>query len=160
MIDKVPTDSLYKFVFLSGIVSLLFITGWYFNQIDKITTDIININVENQTNKAEMEYLNRDIALIDSVDPNLERSLILSKRYYELEKKVYKVDGGLDEISKKDQWLSRIKKSFWFIISLHLIWIGCGVYFWYNRLQKYNDEIIKIELEMIELELRDKKKES
>jgi hypothetical protein len=165
---KPPTDNLYKFMAIFGL--LIFILSyipivhsqqleleWTILQCDfdtNVTNPLNNMGIEMKT---QTESLNKILQLINKKD-NAEAAINIEKANKMLENidiPDFKTKlGHFDEMIKRMNIL--IKKDVFIKYELYLgiisgivgfILMCLGFYFWYSKLQKYQDMIIKKEAE-------------
>jgi hypothetical protein len=165
---KPPTDNLYKFMAIFGLL-IFFLsyvpiihsqqqelewTIWLCDFNTNVTNPINNIGIEIQTLKEVVNKMSQSIKKKDAagVDSNIEEA---KKKLEYIDVSDFKEKlSHLDELTKKASIL--LKKNAFIKYELYLgiisgivgfISMCLGFYFWYSKLQKYQDMIIKKEAE-------------
>jgi len=143
-IFKPPTDNLYKFVAISGL--LIFLASFIFPQI--LYKDYLIKFAEIQ---GELRVLERQVDALDNVTDTASDDPVRRKEAdVEINRRESEIDKGLAEVLRNRELrvaLSNYARRwdlFGFIgMPFGLVMMMSGFYFWYSRLQKYEDKLIK-----------------
>ena len=141
---NLPTDNLYKFTAIVGVVVLL--VSVYFPIIKSRELKLAMIEIENQTKilRIETEYLEYITKNIKSAkeDRKIEKEDIVSKSFI--------IKSKLQEILSKTKQLDILEEDYYIIIKLQkicmligLILSISGFILWYFKIQKYLDRQLK-----------------
>jgi len=120
-----PTDNLYKFCSISGLVIILICMYFGINSIQELEAESINLNTDVQVFTLEMRFLSRDIDLInfkieeetkkakEDINftdlPHQQELDIYQQKLVEQGKKQLLIDGKIDLINKKLWWMHMYK---------------------------------------------------
>ncbi|CAZ96801.1 hypothetical protein [Zobellia galactanivorans] len=130
-IPNLPTDNLYKFLSIFGLILFVFGTYLYNTKPNEIYLKVDDYNVKNQILKTNTEK--------DSII-NLHQELINEK---------IKLNVLEEQINRDIKRLPKELKMYSVIAIIGLIMIGFGFFKWYFKTQYYNDKILKNESEKL-----------
>jgi len=141
---KPPTDNLYKFIAISGL--LIFLASSIFPQIvyKDYAMKFAEIEGDLRVMQNQLDTLNR------IMDTEPDDPLANKENDIEIKRRVIELDKGLAEVLRKRELrvalsdYARRWQLFGYIgMSLGLVMMGGGFYLWYSRLQKYEDKLMK-----------------
>lgn len=141
---KPPTDNLYKFIAISGL--LIFLASFIFPQIlyKDYAMKFAEIEGDLRVMQKQLDTLN-SIMETEPDDP-----LQKKENDIEINRRVIELDRGLAEVVRKREFrvalsdYARRWQLFGYIgMSFGLVMMSGGFYFWYSRLQKYEDKRMK-----------------
>jgi len=163
-IPNLPTDNLYKFMAIFGLV--IIISGFYFYTtiIDKYSLAASSLIKEEGILKIETEYLSDEVALLETRieiangqgDKNILNNVLADYKAVKdelkqkeiaresIEQKIYDL-----EFIEKD--VNAIKAYHFGAIGLGMVLMVYGFWLWYSKLQYYQDLIIRREVGGIEI---------
>lgn len=162
MIDKLPMDNLYKFIVIAGMLLLTLPFTLYpviqkydienyelIRKLEKLNDSMDEIiKSENEIHKEikNNNYFNKKKTIEDlKVLELLERYLKDIKNLKEKEKEVE----GLGKFLVETKYIKIIKTIAIISPILGLLLIGCGSILWYNKTQKWQDKLLRKEVEGI-----------
>ena len=140
-IPNFPTDNLYKFMALSGLALLL--ASILFIEINLSRFDELSNQIE--AKQKQVTFL-RDLAKTSDNEANINH----------LEEGIAIIKENEILISQLNVLLNRLSKHLWsmfFLSGLGLSTSIAGFWLWYTRLQKFQDEVLQLNLEKTKLEL-------
>lgn len=141
---KPPTDNLYKFIAISGL--LIFLASFVFPQIlgREYVTKVAEVEGGLRVLENESAYITRLRSQSDDQNQKAEDNSEIKQREARFDK-VAEVRKK-HEISKALSAEVRRWKLFGIIgMSLGIVLMAGGFYLWYSRLQKYQDKLLKRE---------------
>ncbi|TRZ65045.1 MAG: hypothetical protein D4Q79_00145 [Spirochaetia bacterium] len=163
-IPNLPTDNLYKFMAIFGLV--IIISGFYFYTtiIDKYSLAASSLIKEEGILKIETDYLSDEVALLETRieiangqgDKNILNNVLADYKAVKdelkqkeiaresIEQKIYDL-----EFIEKD--VNAIKAYHFGAIGLGMVLMVYGFWLWYSKLQYYQDLIIRREVGGIEI---------
>jgi len=140
-----PTDNLYKFLAISGLMIFCFFVIWPELQTYKLEQRKIEILGEQEVIKHEIDYINQDLDRIKQGEITFEKFFPILKQSREIAIKTA-------QISTKSKLLeltnARLKKITFFTpigIALGLIMTLNGFALWYFKIQIWQDKAIRKE---------------
>jgi hypothetical protein len=140
-IPTIPTDNLYKFIAIFGL--LISLTGTYLfqNNFQEINSEIDKLDIEYEQIKVKNPFYKKILLLKDSLEINKviefkTDSVSFIKRYRKLENRVNSLKHDLQ-------------------VYIFIIFLGIGISIfgfckWYIKLQIYQDKIVKNEASKLE----------
>ncbi|OGU81659.1 MAG: hypothetical protein A2W11_00445 [Ignavibacteria bacterium RBG_16_35_7] len=153
-ISKFPTDNLYKFIAIFGLV--IFIVSYFYPTIlyNKVLYQSAEINADLETLEQKItsqENLIKFLQKLSDKATNKNKDTII-KSLFEEKVKLTTFNNELQETKKKhyiltsktDEWEHWADLALWSQVIGGLMMI-LGFYFWYFKLQRYQDIIIKNE---------------
>ncbi len=157
-LPNLPTDNLYKFLAITGLILILISVIYPEMETHEIDRMLKETKTELNILKREEEYLNLERRLLlednqaqtntrsiqKSEDIN-RRRLELERKLMEIEKKRIQMFGQIDQITLL---INRLRLIFRFStvgLILGIILTIAGFYFWYIKVQRYQDMMIKKE---------------
>jgi hypothetical protein len=141
---KPPTDNLYKFIAISGL--LIILASFVFPQIlyKDYAMKFAEIEGDLRVLERQMDTLN-SIKDTESDDPRQKKEDDIEKNRIEIE-----FEKGLAEAFRKREIRVALSnyahrwQIFGYIgMSFGLVMMSSGFYLWYSRLQKYEDKLMK-----------------
>jgi hypothetical protein len=140
---KPPTDNLYKFIAISGL--LIFLASFVFPQILYKEYAIKYAEIE-----GDLSVLERQIETLNSITES-DDARSKKEDNVEIKRRRAEFDKGLEEVLRKRELrvalsnYARRWEIFGYIgMSFGLVMMVSGFYFWYSRLQKYEDKLMKL----------------
>jgi hypothetical protein len=142
---KPPTDNLYKFVAISGL--LIFLASFIFPQI--LYKDYL---IKFAEIEGDLRVLENQVATLNSIlDTEPEDPKRKEEDDKEINQRKTEIDKGLAEVIRKREMRVALSnyahqwQVFGYVgMSFGLVMMMSGFYFWYSRLQRYEDKHIKI----------------
>jgi Ca2+/Na+ antiporter len=158
-----PTDNLYKFIAISGILlvlyNLIFTSQFLINnhvQAQKISNELDIVEIEQNHLHEDILYLKKKVSILSenlekkSVEESSEELKEFSTLNAKLKTKNREIEIKIKEMENKNKLLKDRVKFGIFLIIIGLITFIVGIYLtyrgfylWYHRLQKYQDTLIK-----------------
>jgi len=147
-LPNLPTDNLYKFVALSGLVIFLLSVIYPQTEVWDIEIEILRLSGEGK----EIDYLLNEIEddsdeLVDIKLLTADEKKALVQNLVDLGLKSIKLETALDEINIRNERIGSLLIKMYVGIALGSAMMCFGFLSWYHRVQKYQDEIIKKEAE-------------
>jgi len=152
MVDltNLPTDSLYKFLALAGVV--LFLASYTIPSLllaktqeaaDQLLVEVAPLNVEAALIREELERAER------LETPSSEQVERIRQRSYELRKLSSAIDARKEILIRKSRMLRGLAVATLVggIFSMVVMWTGFGL--WYFKLQRYQDMLLKSQAEAV-----------
>jgi len=124
MVDLFDKDNIYKFIFIASSVLLVYLIHDYYNTISDMSFKLIDSN--EMIKSIELKMALKDSS-IDVLANQLEFEKIRNSLY--------------EEILKTSEFKTL------FIGAISLISIIISGYYWYTRIQVYNDRLLKMNYE-------------
>src|SRR5690606_3881690 len=161
MFSSLPTDNLYKFGFVGSLVLLVFFINILNNKIEKqkdysfqidLKTVELDVKYESITLKANLitEIFNSDIdSLTASKFTSQLEVLENEKSRLDVEKNIH--DKHIEEYNNKVESLSLAKIIYGVLITISLIILVIFGRLWYNKVQLFEDQILKDKINKKEL---------
>ncbi len=155
-ISSIPTDNLYKFLAISGLVIIITCLYLPYKQIREIDLKYIELKSETQLLEEKNYILNVKKKLVEDIKSStsedalkilneraelLQEAPIISKRWEQL---IY-----LNNEKKELRKITNVGLGFGVIITF------IGFFQWYRRLQKYQDILMKREAESLSSTIKD-----
>lgn len=118
-----PTDNLYKFCAISGLIIFFFSFYYPFTKIQNIQLDTINLEKENEIFNIDNEYLQRKIDTMKiqieaAINENLD-DLAYVQKYPDHKNKIEEIDENIKNQRKKQIYINKnvsiIKKNFFWL---------------------------------------------
>jgi len=164
---QIPTDNLYKFIAISGLIILGVSFFCQYNYTTRYNYEYQKLHGEYAMLEAEVQLLDKEsCSLEEKVDSFNAKKIKLSKEEKKLNKETFKsanhdLKEKLKKIALKQTELAvkganleflvsqyqNDKKLFYLGIFDGLIFIAFGFFLWYFRLQIYLDKIVKLQSE-------------
>ena len=156
MIPKLPTDNLYKFIALFGLV--LFCFGHYskirmqwenYRTVATNNAEIVyNNKMQDSLRKMLTELKNGPVEINVLVAGKLCQSkkdamVLVQERILQLEEDAKRLEITQTELKCDSDFISKLWISLNFIIGFGLLMIITGFFLWYFKLQKYLDKQVK-----------------
>lgn len=126
-LPPLPTDNLYKFISIFGLVLFAFSAYMYNDIHDKIYLKVDDYSVKNE--------------VLDSIS---KRDSIFSLNEELVAEKI-KVSMLEEQLKREVKEYPRLMKFYFVMAMLGLVMIGFGFYYWYCKTQYYNDLILQNE---------------
>ncbi len=144
---NLPTDNLYKFMALSGLILFVFSFFVPFWLMHNIKLKTLEIKEELDLLDIEEKYLKEIHEDIEALPSNKRRKAIKlnEERFKDYSKKLMQTRRKVETMKYLDSMRRDIRILALVGISLGVIFTYCGFFLWYKRLQKYQDQIIKNE---------------
>lgn len=153
-LPNLPTDNLYKFMALGGVVLIIFfITAWltitlkintmtfkFHQELQEINTEIIFLKSIQNITTGRIKYLSNQSALTNKMRENIYDLKI--KSFEQLRNIKNKIEKNIILSEEKKMYEKRLKQftKIAIICTLFSIFLSSlGFYFWYQRVQKYLD---------------------
>lgn len=160
---KIPTDSLYKFFAITGIIMIIMPSVFLDNEVQELILESYNLKIESEILGIERDYLIEETTLLkeqidilesDELNPEKERELLdETKRLRELTKqaeiKIVEIENKLELHSILGDRLKILLRELRILIIAGIILMFFGFYFWYIRVQVYQDGLIKHQYRLI-----------
>jgi hypothetical protein len=143
-LPSLPTDNLYKFLALSGLVIVLFSFIFPMKRIGEIELKSLEIKTQVEVLKIEIDYLKEDTKTwAEKANLNHEETVLLRKRTKDAAIKVAELGGRTEQIEA----LRGELRFYWRFIKV-TVWLGAvislvGFYLWYFLVQKPNDLLLR-----------------
>jgi hypothetical protein len=146
-IPNPPTDNLYKFLSVFGLITLIFSTAAPLWTSYTLSLRIYQLQSEGDTLKIELDYLQRKIGQENSSDRFIAEQASNTK---DLQIRTAQLSRKTEEIKFIREELEGWK--IFIVVGMALGWslIFIGFSLWYFRLQRYQDIILKNEAKKIE----------
>jgi len=163
-LPNLPTDNLYKFIAISGLLLIFLSTVLPLWLIHNMELELIETEEERDFISYELEILNNEIKLLEKQEEFLQALSSNTKRdLTKLNNKETKDIGKAEQKTidiRKELMKSKIKsEKLSYLVSeitklklvifignfIGIMFTSYGFSLWYRRLQKYQDEIIKNE---------------
>ncbi len=167
-IPNLPTDNLYKFIAIAGIIIAIFPCFLLYNNVQELLIQAINNQTEVNVLNIETDYLNKELKHLENQTTILENDMQkkglekeeviflhdetqkLYETHKEIELKTKELKIKLEQTKNKDElhkFLVEQYRKFRFLTYI-LIFLGsflsvCGFYCWYRKLQVYQDKFFK-----------------
>ncbi len=157
--SNLPTDNLYKFMAIAGVV--LFIFGAYtsFTSLRETQTAIWQFGSEARTIEREQEWVAREIARINAENPvnadvegRAEAAAELQKaedrlaKYMKLDAilkqqndRLHQSAEGILRLENENKWSALVRSGGVFCAIIGLVLATVGFLLWYKRVQVYQD---------------------
>lgn len=129
-IPSLPTDSLYKFLALSGVLMAFGSIFFYSKLRLAIRKKIYDVELEQAENEALISYFERQ----ESHSP---------ERLLELRKNTNKARVSVEEIRSLWKDLKNLRVVFYLIIAIGLAMAATGFVLWYSKVQVYQDTLLE-----------------
>ena len=98
-LPSLPTDNLYKFLALSGLVIVLFSFIFPMKRIGELKLKSLEIKTQAEVLRIEVDYLKQDTSTwAEKANLNPEETLLLRKRTREAAIKVAELEGRAEQI--------------------------------------------------------------
>lgn len=138
MIDfpSLPTDSLYKFLALAGLLMMFTVIFLYTKLRAELYSKIYDVRCSQAENEAKITYFEKQER------PNPEEVLALRVRV-----NVSRVN--TEEVTRLSLELQLLGKLFLGLLLSGVILSGVGFGFWHQKIQTYQDALIKIKVEQV-----------
>ena len=157
-ITKFPTDNLYKFLAIFGLVILIISVYYPFqlqNQFEKLNADIrTDLDLLHDSVLRQKDRINSLNELVDSSSNKNNEYLLSSQKEEKIKANNFKKDISIieknnNEIININYELNIFKYIASVLIPLGSLMMIVGFYFWYTKLQRYQDIILKGETQKI-----------
>lgn len=135
-IPNIPTDNMYKFICISGILIIL---ASYLNA-NSISNQALDVKMSTDKNTQVLETLGNQLKQTDTKYIQNEQSL---KEFNDLVLKIKGVAADISTDGMKIDKLGRDLKSTKTLMNTGFVWTFLGFFGWYYRHQRYLDMIIK-----------------
>ena len=129
-IPSLPTDSLYKFLALSGVLMAFGSIFFYSKLRLAIRKKIYDVELDQAENEAIISYFERQ----ESHSP---------ERLLELRKNTNKAKVSVKEIRSLWKDLKNLRVVFCLIIGIGLVMAATGFVLWYSKVQVYQDTLLE-----------------
>ena len=160
---EIPTDNLYKFLAISGLCLIIVGSTFPFRYAYETYKQVHQLSGEIGVMELEMKYLEEQTGSLEGKQDSLNPSTP-AEHSPEINKENISLKGLSKELqikilqlkNKNDLFLlqSKLARMFVFMGGLSTGTGFClafvGFYFWYHRLQKYQDKIVEYESKNIE----------
>lgn len=162
-LPSLPTDNLYKFIFISGVI--LFVYSMY--SLMQIENKLRDSLIENTHNTFKLRFENDSLQIILGIDSALTNKAKLhleeklKKRKIEDDIKVYtlikrreqsvELDNKLQNIN--DSWENKQIRQASIMLGTSVFLILFGGLLWYSKVQYYEDAILKLQYKKLKKEL-------
>jgi hypothetical protein len=139
-----PTDNLYKFIAIFGLIITLFSVYYNENYVHELAHASINVNAEQESIKLEIEYFkNRYEQVMSYLEDVTDREKFLAvsdeinKARLEFQKGVIKAEANWKKMKLMDaDWLLAERWAGIMGIVLGISLMGAGFLLWYARVQR------------------------
>jgi len=130
-----PTDTLYKFLAISGLIITLTFTTYCINEVNKLSLDAINISTDSKILEADSTYLSQQIK---QAEQNLKSQNInlLAEKSLQAEKQSIMIEGKKELMKEKLSQLRGIVSQGFIFSILGVIMSAFGFRKWYY-MEKY-----------------------
>lgn len=157
MLPNLPTDNLYKFIFVGCLfligIGIYFFSNIYISLFESYDTyKIESVKLDIDYNKLKLEYSKTEKLIeSDGSDPYYIDKVIgrLDSIVASFKENESILNSNIENVERK---MRHFNCALPYLIVLLLLLIGLSVFFgfkWYDRLQKYQDKIIKREANKI-----------
>jgi hypothetical protein len=139
-----PTDNLYKFLALSGVVMVIASSALVWIISLHVDEQITNLEVESALIKEEIRFLEEDVATPErrgdngSVNPTTREGL---RR---------EIARNAARLGPEIQQTKRLNRDLWLLVVFYVVFLFGGFYaaykgfrLWYDRLQRYQDVLLQ-----------------
>lgn len=137
-----PTDSLYKFMAVSGLLILCFSVVWPELRIYELEQQTIQVMGEVNMLKIETDNLKEDVAIHDK-DKSVTEALIEKRRLLEIKLEQFRTKADLGKLATTNT--RRMSHILYMGAALGLILSFLGFILWYRRVQMWQDIAIRKE---------------
>lgn len=165
----IPTDSLWKHLMISSLVGLIALNVFAIT----LRKDFIQAFYDHETNEKNRSYSTQDLDhYIGELDQLLKKrnGEISKEKIWELKTRINELKAQINSDAKLSKDTSNrisstkfeedFKKKYWMYSALFLSLFIFGAFMWYFRIQRFEDKRIKPEIEVLELELKQKNNKS
>lgn len=144
--SSIPTDNLYKFMAITGLVLIILSLYWYNKNLREIALESIELRSQVQLMAEKNFILDEKKKIVEAIkNSTSEEALAILNQRAELLREA-------PTITKRWEQLffmaNEFKKQKWIIFAVIVLGVGIttvGFYLWYIRLQKYQDILMKKE---------------
>ncbi len=145
-----PTDNLYKFLAITGLVFTIFCVVYPTSFLTPSNSTIALLNTDLRKLEADYEYLQQNITrqalnaqtTVDDItsQPQTQQQLL------EIEHTIIQLDELLKQEVRQIKHLETIRKILYYLSLLGGIITGSGFSLWYSKVQKYQDKLLEIDV--------------
>lgn len=154
-IPELPTDNLYKFLAITGLILLITSTGYILYSRVNINRQIIDIEAQRQKLIIDNTTLAKEVTLLYSDKMNVKEYKIYILKQAESNSKnveIWRLESIRKQIIAGNDY---IEWPLFAVFILSVFIMAYGFEMWKKRLQVYQDEIIKNEAERSKLNKED-----
>ena len=140
-----PTDNLYKFLAISGLVTLAFTAVFPFFILRQVSLELVSVKSEIAAIKLEAEHLENLLKLAKETPEYLAEATEILERNSQLLLKMQELDGKNEELRFRNDEISKYTL---LLIALFLgssIATAVGFRLWYTKLQRYQDQAVALQ---------------
>jgi hypothetical protein len=146
---KPPTDNLYKFLALSGVLLVIFTLYLPFSMMNELRLMIDLLQPEASSLEAKVDFWNEDKEILEarqSIASDEEKE-DLEQRKRILETRIAFANAKMEAINRLGKQMMVYEKyiKVFAVFGWCLVFLGFGL--WYSKLQKFEDKKIKRETE-------------
>jgi len=152
-IPSLPTDNLYKFLAIAGLVIIVLSVVGPWSRYEQLTPKTIEVETQVSTHKREIVSVESAIMRTEEelkkAKTQKERELLLA-RAEELQKQKRQLQIMISEIAGKRTLLQHLQErvALYFVVGTYSLVFGVivsivGFVLWYRRVQRYQDGILK-----------------
>ena len=155
-IPELPTDNLYKFLAITGLILFITSTGYVMYNRVNLNRQVIDIEAQRQRLFIDNTTLARELELLDKDKMTPKEYTIYIKKIAEINSKnveVWRLENLRRQITDTNNW---IEWPLLVLVVVSIIVMAYGFEMWKKRLQVYQDEIIKNEAERSKANRQDK----
>lgn len=155
VIPNLPTDSLYKFGFVGGLVLVLVSYYILSVKVDSYNNISNELDIQQVTMEAQVTIINQTMnILIDlyNENPNPEQAAVLNKQINQVEKernsmKIYKeeIEAKTSHFLDSSVQIDRYRNLTYLVMAFGSIVTLLSGFMWYCRLQKFQDLMLALE---------------
>jgi hypothetical protein len=138
-----PTDSLYKFIAISGLVFIIWGASYPWTKSQELDLEVSSLISASDEVRIMREELSRQYELIKAEEVTPQNSDEINSRKHQVYLALLKAKKPIREKSSRLVQLKNSSRQYWFLgvcsIGLGLVLSSIGFYLWYSRVQRYLD---------------------
>ena len=147
-LPNIPTDNLYKFIALSGLVLTLFSLIFPWTRMGEIRPKLVEINTQLEILKIESDEIEKELSRLEKmVNPTPEELTAIIKERKEHRIKNAELKGRFNQVDALVEELFYQWRFLKFGVFVGFIISFIGFWFWYHFVQKPNDMLLKKQIE-------------